>query len=70
MDVYPQVLVNVNVTDKQGLFSNSAVNRAIERAQALMSKDGRIFVRPSGTESLVRILGEGPEESRSKGCRV
>jgi phosphoglucosamine mutase len=63
MDVYPQVLVNVNVTDKQGLFSNSAVNRAIERAQALMSKDGRIFVRPSGTESLVRILGEGPEES-------
>jgi phosphoglucosamine mutase len=63
MDVYPQVLVNVNVTDKRGLFSNSAVNRAIERAQALMSKDGRIFVRPSGTESLVRILGEGPEES-------
>ncbi|NLB72929.1 MAG: phosphoglucosamine mutase [Firmicutes bacterium] len=63
MDVYPQVLVNVNVTDKQGLFSNSAINRVIERAQALMSKDGRIFVRPSGTESLVRILGEGPDES-------
>jgi phosphoglucosamine mutase len=63
MDVYPQVLVNVNVTDKQGVFSNSAINQAIEQAQALMNKDGRIFVRPSGTESLVRVLGEGPEES-------
>jgi phosphoglucosamine mutase len=63
MDVYPQVLVNVNVTDKQGLFSNSAIHQAIERAQALMNQDGRIFVRPSGTESLVRVLGEGPEES-------
>jgi len=45
------------------IVSNSAIDRAVERAEALISKEGRIFVRPSGTEPLVRILGEGPEES-------
>jgi len=63
MEVYPQVLMNVRVSNKQKLSSNSAIDRAIERAEALISKEGRIFVRPSGTEPLVRILGEGPEES-------
>jgi phosphoglucosamine mutase len=63
MDVYPQVLVNVNVRDKEGLFSSSVINEVIEWAKETMGEDGRIFVRPSGTESLIRVLGEGPDES-------
>jgi phosphoglucosamine mutase len=66
MEVYPQVLMNVIVNDKQGLFSSSAISRAIRQAEELLSEDGRIFVRPSGTEPLVRVLGEGPEESLVK----
>lgn len=63
MDVYPQVLVNVNVRDKEGVFSSSAINEVIEWAKETMGEDGRIFVRPSGTESIIRVLGEGPDES-------
>lgn len=66
MEVYPQVLMNVNVSDKQGLFSNSAISQAVRQAEALLGEEGRIFVRPSGTEPLVRVLGEGPEESLVK----
>lgn len=63
MEAYPQVLMNVHVKNKHDLFSNSVISRAIEEAEALISETGRIFVRPSGTEPLVRVLGEGPEES-------
>ena len=63
MEVYPQTLVNVRVSNKHSLFSNSRIGDTIEHAKALIGEEGRIFVRPSGTEPLIRILGEGPEES-------
>lgn len=62
MEIYPQCLTNIRVSDKQGLFSNPTIGEAIRRAEELVGEDGRIFVRPSGTEPLIRILGEGPEE--------
>jgi phosphoglucosamine mutase len=63
MEVYPQTLVNVEVSNKESFFSNSRVGRAIERANALVGEEGRIFVRPSGTEPLIRVLGEGADEA-------
>ncbi|HHV61760.1 MAG TPA: phosphoglucosamine mutase [Firmicutes bacterium] len=63
MEIYPQVLVNVRVRNKSGLESNSRIVEAIRAAEERLSREGRIFVRCSGTEPLVRILGEGPEAS-------
>ncbi|MCR4402098.1 MAG: phosphoglucosamine mutase [Firmicutes bacterium] len=61
MQTFPQVLVNVRVRDKNGLVGNGVIDSAIARAAARLGSDGRIFVRPSGTEPLVRVLGEGPD---------
>jgi len=61
MQTFPQILVNVKVRDKSELTGNAAIEGAIARAAERLGNDGRIFVRPSGTEPLIRILGEGPD---------
>lgn len=61
MQEYPQVLVNVRVSDKEGLKTNEKVQAATKRGEELLGKDGRLFVRASGTEPLIRIMGEGPD---------
>lgn len=59
--VYPQTLVNVRVSDKDVLEKNPAICDAIERARARLGEAGRILVRPSGTEPLIRVMVEGPD---------
>ena len=61
MESYPQVLVNVKITaDKKGLWEKTkAVTDAIEEYSAKLGDDGRILVRESGTEPLVRVMIEG-----------
>lgn len=58
----PQVLINVRVKDKSGLTNNKSVQEAINNAEQLLSGRGRVLVRPSGTEPLVRVMAEGPDE--------
>ncbi len=58
MRVYPQLLKNVRVTDKQAAMDNEAVKEAVEKAAQDLGSDGRILVRPSGTEPLVRVMVE------------
>jgi phosphoglucosamine mutase len=60
MTRYPQVLVNVRVKDKTGWEENSAIRQAIAAGEAKLGEDGRILVRPSGTEPLIRVMAEGP----------
>lgn len=62
MRTFPQVLRNVRVAAKNRLGESLRVKDAVEEAESLLGGEGRIFVRPSGTEPLVRVLGEGPEE--------
>lgn len=62
MTKFPQVLVNVSVTDKHAWKNNAAIMAAIEEAEGQLGKSGRILVRPSGTESLVRVMAEGPDK--------
>ena len=57
----PQKLVNVGGVDKSRLDSDAAVKAAIEQAEARLGEDGRLLVRPSGTEPLVRLMAEGPD---------
>lgn len=64
MRKYPQVLVNVRVADKSKLKGNVAVEEAIRRVETELADNGRVLVRPSGTESLVRVMAEGPEKEQ------
>ena len=66
---YPQILENIRITDdKKGLWNkNDKILTIIKEAEAAMGSDGRILVRESGTEPLVRVMIEGKsaEEVRS-----
>ncbi|HEY6066059.1 MAG TPA: phosphoglucosamine mutase, partial [Thermoanaerobaculia bacterium] len=58
----PQVLKNVRVPRREPIESSPALARAIAEAQAALDGRGRVFVRYSGTEPLLRILVEGTDE--------
>ncbi|TGA99004.1 phosphoglucosamine mutase [Sporolactobacillus shoreae] len=59
---YPQKLVNIRVVDKFHVTDNQAVAETIKQVEDEMAGDGRILVRPSGTESLIRVMAEAPTE--------
>lgn len=59
MQVFPQVLINVKVRSKDGFETNAEVRKEIERAERELGENGRIVVRPSGTEPLIRVMVEG-----------
>jgi phosphoglucosamine mutase len=50
------------VSSKEGLEKNNSVNTAIKEAELSLQNTGRIFVRASGTEPLVRVMVEGPDK--------
>jgi len=60
VQVYPQKLVNIKVGDKVAIQQNPAVVSKIAEVEAQMAGDGRVLVRPSGTESLIRVMAEAP----------
>ncbi|MGO8672893.1 MAG: phosphoglucosamine mutase [Capsulimonadaceae bacterium] len=61
MQEYPQVLLGVRVTDRNGWREDPDIRKAIAAAEAVLSGCGRINVRASGTEKLVRVMTEGPD---------
>jgi phosphoglucosamine mutase len=63
MTRYPQVLVNVPVKDKGLLGASSAVAAAISEAEETLGESGRVLVRASGTEPLVRVMAEAADSS-------
>lgn len=62
MKVFPQRLVNVRVTDKHAVTNNEKVAAVIAEVESEMSNNGRVLVRPSGTEPLVRVMVEAATE--------
>lgn len=56
--IYPQKLVNVEVADKNAIMAAPALQEKIEEVEKQMAGDGRVLVRPSGTENLVRVMAE------------
>jgi phosphoglucosamine mutase len=62
--VYPQVLLNVRVRDKS-VAEHPSVRDAIAAAERELAHDGRILVRPSGTEPLVRVMVEASDDART-----
>lgn len=61
MREYPQVLIGVPVRRKQGWDSHPGVAAALAEAERVLEGRGRLLVRPSGTENLIRIMAEGPD---------
>ncbi|KJS17900.1 MAG: phosphoglucosamine mutase [Peptococcaceae bacterium BRH_c4b] len=59
MERLPQILKNVKVEDKQAVMSSPVLSEAIRQQERLLAGQGRILVRPSGTEPLVRVMVEG-----------
>lgn len=60
--LYPQQLVNVRVTDKEAAMQSPKVNEAVAAAEKFLEGNGRVLVRASGTEPLVRVLAEAPTD--------
>lgn len=60
VSLYPQLLINVAVTDKNAAMEAPEVKAAIEEAEKFLEGNGRVLVRASGTEPLVRVLAEAP----------
>lgn len=66
--VYPQVLINVPVADKaakEKIMASAELAQAVARTEAELADTGRVLVRPSGTEALVRVMVEATEDARA-----
>ena len=61
MTRYPQILKNVTVQTKSGWEENSLIMASIAAGDEELGDEGRILVRPSGTEPLIRVMAEGPD---------
>ena len=66
MKKYPQSLVNVKVTDKHRVEENVAVQEEMTKVEVDMNGEGRILVRPSGTEPLVRVMVEAATDEKAQ----
>ena len=62
MTVYPQIMINVKGVDHHALGANEAVAAAVADAEARLGDSGRVLLRPSGTEPLVRVMVEATDQ--------
>jgi phosphoglucosamine mutase len=66
MEKLPQVLVNVEVADREAIADAVAVWEAVEREDGKLKGRGRVLLRPSGTEPLVRVMVEAPSAEEAE----
>jgi len=66
MTVYPQILMNVDVSAKPNIEEVPEIAAAIDAVEAELGKNGRVLVRYSGTQPLCRVMVEGPDEGATR----
>lgn len=66
--IYPQLLLNVRVKDKNAVMEDEGLKAVIQEAEAKLEGNGRILVRPSGTEPLVRVMAEAATDESCADC--
>lgn len=64
MPTFPQVLKNVPVENKEALMENEKLREAIKNVEETLGSSGRVLVRPSGTEQLIRVMIEAETEAQ------
>lgn len=71
MRVYPQLLINFTVKDKQAAMGDEDVKASIADAEEMLEGDGRVLVRPSGTEPYIRVMAEAStDELCERACNI
>jgi phosphoglucosamine mutase len=70
MRTLPQVLINVQVADKATVAQSPSVQSAVAEAEAQLGSTGRILLRPSGTEQVVRVMVEAADEDTARRLAV
>ena len=68
LTMYPQVLVNIRLDKKQDVSTIPAVKSAVAKAEAELDKRGRVLLRASGTEPLIRVMVEGEDAKLVQFC--
>jgi phosphoglucosamine mutase len=63
MTRFPQILINVKGVAKENLASNSAISDAVKAAETTLGSSGRVLLRASGTENLVRVMVEASSDN-------
>jgi phosphoglucosamine mutase len=66
MKVYPQVLINVPGVDRAGVESNIELQKVVAEAEKELGENGRVLLRASGTEPLVRVMVEAMESGTAQ----
>ena len=66
MTKYPQTMINVRIKDKIDLANNKDIQAAVKTAETEMGDTGRVLLRASGTEPLIRVMVEAEKESETK----
>lgn len=66
MRQYPQLIINVHVNDKDAVINNELVKNATAKVAEILGDDGRILVRKSGTEQLIRVMVEAKDNETCK----
>ena len=64
MQKYPQTLLNVRLAEKVDVMGHDSVKEAVRSAESQLANNGRVLLRPSGTEPLIRVMVEGRDESQ------
>ncbi|MGB1868203.1 MAG: phosphoglucosamine mutase [Porticoccaceae bacterium] len=63
MSKFPQTMINVRLSKKVDISGNQTINDAVEAAEAELAGRGRVLLRPSGTEPLIRVMVEGEDQA-------
>jgi phosphoglucosamine mutase len=64
MSKYPQILINVRLTEQRDVLGLPSVQEAVAEAEAKLGQRGRVLLRASGTEPLIRVMVEGEDETQ------
>lgn len=68
LKLYPQILLNLSVTDKRGALNDAAMQTAVKTVEEELGESGRVLLRASGTEPLLRLMVEAPTEELCQIC--
>ena len=66
MTKLPQVMINVHMSKRVDLSSNTTIQSAVKHTEDKLAGTGRVLLRPSGTEPVVRVMVEGEDKKQVK----